>query len=833
MRSPFTRTAREDSRRQTVANVSALSVIALGVVGGMLGTGAASTAIGVSDGMTWLPDARSGEVLQYNPSTKKVERVYRVGEPGDAIAVSQDSGIVALRNERTGDVITVDMSRLRSTGARATGAQSKVLVAKGMMMLIDRERGVLRRIDPVQAGDLGHPWHSPAPVADAVADQQGTVWVISADGKLRALAWNDQAQRFDQKSVKQIDRVADDGLLAAHEAGVTVFGPRAGVISQVGTPNDSHQQSNQLIGVAPQTTEGPSGLVAGALPNQSAVVLLDRGQVRQVSTVELGCARPIDPAAFHDRVYVVCQGSSKVIQLTREGRVAGPEIATPGSGDAQPVADEGRLVLNVSGAREGIEIDRAGSDQRFDRTPETGTQMMRVEPNPANQGMQAGRQQARADLATEPLPGQPESGSGNVETSPDNFETRTEVIDGGGSRSEPVDQDVPVPETSVEIPVPAAPEPSPEPTRPEPGQRQPQQTEPGQGESQRPDPRRAAPGQSELDQAEPEQPGQVSGQDRAEATLESERPQDPRTTAPPPESATPHESEPSTTRPDDPAAAAPRVSSGVTPSEPVSSGPETRAAAPAEPETRAAVPAEPETDQSATREPATREPAPGAPVPSGFVASNAAPDVPQPSRPAPRAAAPSGAVPSPSAPRGPGRSRPMPSGPTPTGPVPAPTGSAADPNRFASPAGLTSEPSTTSRTTTASGTTRSAAAAPDRLRPARTTSQATTAEPSAPLGAPRNVNAEANGNSVTTTWSYSGDPDRFDVNVGGRSVQVVGTARTATVTGASPGALDVTVNAVRGSATRAASTTVSVGSTATTTPSPSHSSSVEAWADGD
>lgn len=452
MSSPLRRKVRTTDARVTrtqVANASVASAIALGVVGVLVGTGVASTAIGVSDGMTWLTDAARGEILQYNPSTKRIERAYKVAQPGDVIEISQDSGIVSIENGRTGELLTVDMSKMRAAGARAIDANSKVLVAKGMMVLVDAQTNTLTRIDPIRADDLGEPWTLPrgTAVADAAADRQGTVWVVSNDGVVRGLEWDRRSQRFLEVKSKKVDKVADDAELVAHPEGVTVFGPRAGVIAQVGTPSDTYQQSNQLIGVASATTESPADLVPGALKKQSAVAILDRGRVRQVSTAALGCARPISPTAFNETVYVVCEGSQKVIRLTRDGRVAGPEIRTPGPADAEPIADEGRLVLNVSGASQGIEIDRSGAPQLFDRQPLGGTQTVQVQPDESRQGLKVGRDQARDDLRADPAPSQGATATTRPST---RVEGRTEVV---GEDTRPAS--TPAPSPVVPAPAPS------------------------------------------------------------------------------------------------------------------------------------------------------------------------------------------------------------------------------------------------------------------------------------------------------------------------------------------------------------------------------------------
>lgn len=402
MHTPLERLSRLFARPSAVAHASVASLITLGLVGLLIGSGAAGTAVAVRDGITWLTEETQGQVVQYNPSTRRIERISRVGSAGDGIDAVQDNGIVALRNQRNGEIITVDMSRLRAGGVRASRANSKVLVARGMVVVLDRERNRVSRVDPITARDVGEPWIAPAgsTVVDIAADDAGTVWTIGTDGTLRGLEWDGHDAQFVEGAAEHVEFVGDDALLAAHDEGVTVFGPRAGVVAQYGTRNDGYRRSNELIGVSPASVNGPADLVPGVLTDRSAIMILDRGQLRRVATNRLGCLRPSRPAAFNDTVYVVCRGSQKVIQLTRDGGIAGPAILMPGPGDAEPVTDEGRLLFSVSGAAEGIKIDHDGASERVDRLPSR-------EPQPTHSAstdlgtapsLIEDRQQAREDL---------------------------------------------------------------------------------------------------------------------------------------------------------------------------------------------------------------------------------------------------------------------------------------------------------------------------------------------------------------------------------------------------------------------------------------------------
>lgn len=397
--------------RGSRSTASIVSAVALGLVGVMAGTAFAGAALAVGDAGAWLSGAARSPV--HDGDTARVED----GEGGSsqALAGTRGVGVVSIRNDRTGEIITADMSRMPVAGARPTASTSKVLLAKGMMVVVDGQTNSITRLDPAGGPKVGEAWRPPAGavVAAAEADAQGVVWVFTVDGMIRGLDWDAPAGRFVEEKAERIERVSDDAVLAPHATGVTVFGPRAGVIAQVGTGADGYQQSNQLIGIDAASITGSADLVPGALADQSAIVILDRGRVRQISTAPLGCARPAAPAAFDDTVYVVCQGNQKVIRLTRDGRVAGPEIRTPGRTDAQLTTDGGRLMLTVHGADQGREIDRTGAEKTFRREPMAGTQSIHVRPKDRDVSPTPSR--PGSNPAAVPAPGPTPSGAPSPE----------------------------------------------------------------------------------------------------------------------------------------------------------------------------------------------------------------------------------------------------------------------------------------------------------------------------------------------------------------------------------------------------------------------------------
>src|SRR5690606_7325581 len=84
------RTSRRPARGSAELSVV---VVALSLVAGLFfGDGLTRTAVRTADGVTWLTDDPSGEVIQVNPATGRAEVRLDVSEPGHDLDLAQHDG---------------------------------------------------------------------------------------------------------------------------------------------------------------------------------------------------------------------------------------------------------------------------------------------------------------------------------------------------------------------------------------------------------------------------------------------------------------------------------------------------------------------------------------------------------------------------------------------------------------------------------------------------------------------------------------------------------------------------------------------------------------------
>ncbi|MGQ0839624.1 hypothetical protein [Actinokineospora sp.] len=348
-------------RESASFGAAALGVLLL--AGAALGTGIARTAVEVSDGLTWLGDDERGEVVQVNPASGKPETRLAVAGGDAQLDIIQRDGTLVVLDRRTGQITVIDLSTLLASGRRQApaGGTSKVLLAAGRLYIVDRANGSVANADPVTLVDLGPPWLAGQPLADAVADEDGLLWVVDHGGNLRALEWSDDDRKFVERSNRSVSGAGPRTVLVPHRQGVTLLGLEGGVVLRDGTGQDLTATTGRQPGEVLAAQTSPSELTPASIPDAGTVVLVAGDQVLRVDVASLGCARPGRPAVFHDRIYVPCLGAGKVVVLDRSGNRAGPDVRTTGTGDPQLVFDDGKLFINTPGAEQGVIVDADGT----------------------------------------------------------------------------------------------------------------------------------------------------------------------------------------------------------------------------------------------------------------------------------------------------------------------------------------------------------------------------------------------------------------------------------------------------------------------------------------
>lgn len=358
--------------RESASFVAALLGV-LVLAGAALGQGISRTSVAVSDGLTWLGDDQRGEVVQVNPVSGKPQTRLQISGPDSQLEIAQEDGRLIVLNRRTGEITVIDLATLLASGRRQAppGAASKVLVSNGMVFVVDRSSGVVRTADPLTLADVGQPWEAGQPLADAVVDERGVLWVVDHGGNLRSLDWSDDEERFQERSRRQISGAGPRTVLVPHDQGVTLIGLDGGVVVRDGTGEDVSRSTDRTDAEVIAAQTSPTDLVPASVPDSSVVVLVVDGQVLRVDVGAMGCPRPGRPAVFRDKVYVPCKGSGKVIVLDRSGRRGGDDVRTSGGSDPELVFDDGRLFVNVPGSSTGVLVDSDGETRSLTiRSPE-------------------------------------------------------------------------------------------------------------------------------------------------------------------------------------------------------------------------------------------------------------------------------------------------------------------------------------------------------------------------------------------------------------------------------------------------------------------------------
>lgn len=358
--------------RESASFVAALLGV-LVLAGAALGQGISRTSVAVSDGLTWLGDDQRGEVVQINPGSGKPQTRLQISGPDSQLEIAQEDGRLIVLNRRTGEITVIDLATLLASGRRQAppGATSKVLVSNGMVFVVDRASGTVHTADPLSLADIGQSWQAGQPLADAVVDESGVLWLVDHGGTLRSLDWSDDEERFQERSHRQVTGAGPRTVLVPHDQGVTLIGLDGGVVVRDGTGEDVDSMTDRSDAEVIAAQSSPIDLVPASVPSSSVVVLVVGREVLRVDVGAMGCPKPGRPAVFRDKVYVPCKGSGKVIILDRGGSRGGDDVRTTGGADPELVFDDGRLFVNVPGSSSGVLVDPDGATRSLTiRSPE-------------------------------------------------------------------------------------------------------------------------------------------------------------------------------------------------------------------------------------------------------------------------------------------------------------------------------------------------------------------------------------------------------------------------------------------------------------------------------
>ncbi len=355
---------KSNRRSRGAAELSVLVVTGSLVAGVFFGQGLSQTAVDVADGLTWLSDDPSGEIIQVNPATGDLEVRRLVGNPGDDLEVLDEYGQqLYITDHTTGQLLALDLTSTLVSGQRrvSTGGAADTLTTDDGVFLVDTELSTISGMDPVTTDVTGTIWVAPAGLADAAVDGDDAIWALEDDGVLHRLTWSAERQAFDDEEVEKVGGSGPGSVLVAHDEGVTVFGPDQGLVAQVGTDNERTADAPKVFGKLFAPEKSPSGLVPVAASESGFVIILSDDGVMEVDMGSVTCGEPGTPEVFSGLIYVPCRGEGKVVRLDANGLRADDDIPTPGSDDPELVLDDDNLIINAPGADQGVVVHHDGS----------------------------------------------------------------------------------------------------------------------------------------------------------------------------------------------------------------------------------------------------------------------------------------------------------------------------------------------------------------------------------------------------------------------------------------------------------------------------------------
>lgn len=365
--------ARRGRSARGTAELSVVVVAGSLLAGLVFGNGLARTSLDLTDGLSWLKDEPSGQVLQVNPLTGEPMGALDTGDPNDPLQLAQYDGGLVVLNRATGTLTSFDLATILQTGQSRVrdGDQVELLVHDEQFFRLDKQEGTFAALDAVTTRPVGEIWFSPTGLVDAKIDEEGTIWTLDPEGLVTALTWSPESRSFIVEDTRKVDHSGPGSVLVAHQKGVTLFGPDNGIVVQVGTGRDIVHGGIDIKGRLAGPGVSPDDLVPVASPDNGTVVIVSGDRVVQVP-LGASCEDPGAPLAYHDSVYVPCEGDAQVLRLSPDGKVVGA-IRTPHEGTGiELVLDDGYLLINVQGADTGIRVLPNGDTKTFTRR-ERGT----------------------------------------------------------------------------------------------------------------------------------------------------------------------------------------------------------------------------------------------------------------------------------------------------------------------------------------------------------------------------------------------------------------------------------------------------------------------------
>ena len=343
--------------------VGAVAVAASLLVGAVAGQGLASVALDVADGLTWLPDNASGQVVEVNPSTGTPQARLQLGGPGSDLQINQRDGrlLVTDAHHRPGQL---DQPRhppgQRPARRPPPGATPSSWWARVASTSSTSTRaacvGSTPSPSPTWAASCGSA-SSPTRSSTAVARSGSPRWTAGSSRPAgRTPPTGSSASRTTRS------RAADPAPGWWRTRAASRPSARTAGSSSRSAPTPTSPWRCPTCAATSRPPRSPRRPWSPRPPPDiGRVVLLSGGKAHELGVADLGCSAPQKPTVFGGKVYVPCGGAGRVLVLGPDGRRAAPDIVTADRQTPTLVVDDGRLVVSTPGAATGVVVDPGGA----------------------------------------------------------------------------------------------------------------------------------------------------------------------------------------------------------------------------------------------------------------------------------------------------------------------------------------------------------------------------------------------------------------------------------------------------------------------------------------
>jgi hypothetical protein len=387
------------------------------LVATVLGAGAFSRTLDVSDGNIWLWSSKPAQVSRVNANSGRVDMNQPLTDSrGHHVEITQNDKYLLLHDLDTGKITSVDLRRMGFTGSLDVGNKSDYAVALtgDTAALIDLTKGIVRGLDPATLHETKARLQLPGPLVGGEFDAHGALWLgIPSQGTVVSVDVSGTAASVTRTEAALTPghdmamSVLDGGALAVDKDGTKL----ALVTDRVHELTSPYPLSGAVL---PARTVG--SLSAVTLPATDRVVTVDGdGDKARVGSFPLAPGTtPGTATPFSGRIYVPDAKQHTVFVYDSTGHradtlgLAGAEgpldlevreghlmINAPDSSVARVVDPNGvtRIVdkyqSNLAGNNGDLAVIAAPAPQASTHNPNTGAGKAQ-QPDPGNQQQQTG-----------------------------------------------------------------------------------------------------------------------------------------------------------------------------------------------------------------------------------------------------------------------------------------------------------------------------------------------------------------------------------------------------------------------------------------------------------